>query len=166
MDKQRKWTGWLLITVIVIVAGAALVMTTLADSQPDLGTQTTQPSASPSPSKATETSLPSNDAGTLTANASQIGYAGPVLVRLTLDENGVIQAVDIGGARFQETEGLGGKVREKAFIDGLIGKTPPLTIGEDIDAISGATRSSTAAVEAVNDAAFFIAQMQSASDTN
>lgn len=168
MDKQRKWTGWLLITVIVIIAGVALVMTTLAGSQPDPypGTQASQAPSSLSPSPTPESTMQPEASSILTANASQIGYAGPVLVRLTLDESGAIEALDIGGARFQETESLGGKVREDAFISPFIGKTPPLTLGEDIDAISGATLSSTAAVEAVNDAALFIAQMQSRSDTN
>ena len=93
-----------------------------------------------------------------TANASTIGYGGPVLVRLSLDENGVIESVDIGGARFMETEGVGSRVREKAFMEQFVGKTPPLTLGEDIDAVSGATVSSQAAVDAVNDAAAFLAQ--------
>ena len=93
-----------------------------------------------------------------TANASAIGYGGPVLVRLSLGENGVIEFIDIGGARFMETEGVGSRVREKDFMDQFIGKTPPLTLGEDIDAISGATVSSQAAVDAANDAAAFLAQ--------
>lgn len=93
-----------------------------------------------------------------TANASAIGYGGPVLVRLTLDENGVISWIDVGGARFMETEGIGSRVREKAFMEQFIGKTPPLSLGEDIDAVSGATLSSEAAVRAVNDAAAFLAQ--------
>lgn len=93
-----------------------------------------------------------------TANASVIGYGGPVLVRLTLDENGMIASVDIGGARFMETDGVGSRVREKAFQKQFIGKTPPLALGEEIDAISGATISSKAAVEAVNEAAAFLAQ--------
>lgn len=168
MDKQSQWTRWLPIAVIVIVAGVALVMTTLAGSQtePYPQTQASQPPASTAPSENPGLTVQPASASTLTANASQIGYAGPVLVRLTLSENGSIEALDIGGARFQETEGLGGKVRGEDFIQPFIGKTPPLTLGEDIDAISGATLSSTAAVEAVNDAALFIAQMQSASDTN
>lgn len=93
-----------------------------------------------------------------TANASVIGYGGPVLVRLTLSENGVIEAVDIGGARFAETEGVGSRVREKAFMEQFIGQTPPLALGSGIDAISGATVSSQAAVDAVNEAAAFLAQ--------
>lgn len=91
-----------------------------------------------------------------TANASVIGYAGPVLVRLTLDEQDRIEALEIGWARFLETEGVGSRVREAEFTQRLIGQTPPLTLGEEIDALSGATRSSQAAVDAVNAAYAFL----------
>ena len=93
-----------------------------------------------------------------TANASVIGYGGPVLVRLTMSEDGVIEYADIGGARFQETEGVGSRIREKAFMEQFVGKTPPISLGDGIDAASGATVSSQAAVDAVNAAAAFLAQ--------
>ena len=102
----------------------------------------------------------------MTANASAIGYGGPVLVRLTLDDQGRISAMDVGGARFEETEGVGSRVREESYVQTYIGKTPPLTLGEDVDAVSGATISSRALVQAVNDAAAFLAQNQTAADTN
>ncbi len=89
------------------------------------------------------------------ANASKMGYGGPVLVSLSLDENGKIATLDVGGPTFNETEGLGAKVRESDFVDQFIGKTPPIAM-TDIDAISGATISTTAVVEAVNAAAEFI----------
>jgi len=97
-----------------------------------------------------------------TANASVIGYGGPVLARVTLDEGGAIEALDIGGARFQETEGVGSRVRESAFTEAFIGKKAPFQLGEDIDALSGATVSSQAAVDAVNAAFEFL----TSSDTN
>ncbi len=89
------------------------------------------------------------------ANASKMGYGGPVLVNLSLDENGKIATLDVGGPTFNETEGLGAKVRESDFVAQFIGKTPPISM-TDIDAISGATISTTAVVEAVNAAAEFI----------
>ncbi len=91
-----------------------------------------------------------------TANVSTLGYAGPVLVRLTLDENNAISALDVGGVRFSESEGVGSRVREHAFTDQFIGKTPPLTLGQDVDGVSGATVSSTAVVDAVNEAHAFL----------
>ena len=112
------------------------------------------PSASASPEATQPT--PSPAASDRTANASAIGYAGPVLVRLTLDDSGAISDIDVGGARFLETVGVGSGVREEAFTSQFIGKTPPLTLNQDIDAVSGATLSSQAAVDAVNEAYAFL----------
>lgn len=91
-----------------------------------------------------------------TANASAIGYGGPVLVRLTLDDAGAVYALDVGGARFLETEGLGSRVRDEAFTKQFVGKHPPFALGEGVDAVSGASVSSQAAVNAINDAAAFL----------
>ena len=74
--------------------------------------------------------------------------------------------MDVGGARFSETEGLGSRVKDEAFTQQFIGQTPPLALGEDVDAVSGATVSSRAAVDAVNEAAAFLNQKQEPSDTN
>ena len=52
--------------------------------------------------------------------------------------------------------GVGSGVREEAFTSQFIGKTPPLTLNQDIDAVSGATLSSQAAVDAVNEAYAFL----------
>ncbi|MBE5794007.1 MAG: FMN-binding protein [Clostridiales bacterium] len=93
--------------------------------------------------------------GGRTANASVIGYAGPVLVRLTLDEKGAISDLRIGGERMMETVGVGTRVMEESFTSQFIGKTPPIQAG-DVELLSGATISSTAAVEAVNQAAAFL----------
>jgi len=91
-----------------------------------------------------------------TINASTIGYGGPVLTRVTFDEQGVITGIEIGGVRFQETDGLGSRIREMDFASQFIGKKPPLVLGQDIDSVSGATVSSQAAVDAVNDAQEFL----------
>ena len=168
MDHQRKWTGWLLISVIVLVAGVALVMTTLASpqSEPYPSQQPAEPMAAPTSTPVPQQAQQMQPVSGRTANASVIGYAGPVLVRLTLDDAGAIESLNIGGARFKETEGLGGKVRDEAFVKTLIGKTPPLTQGEDVDGISGATLSSTAAVEAINAAHAFLTEEKSQTDNN
>lgn len=91
-----------------------------------------------------------------TAGASVMGYAGPVLVQIALDEAGTITALQVGKARFLETEGVGSQVKELAFTSQFIGKKPPLALGTDIDAISGATLSSQAVVDAVNAAMAFL----------
>ncbi len=77
------------------------------------------------------------------------GYGGPVKVFLTLDENRSITEITIGDSQFNESPGLGALAREAEFQDQFIGKTIPLTM-DDIDAISGATITSTAVVDAIN----------------
>ena len=71
-------------------------------------------------------------------------------MRLTLEDSGAISAIDVGGARFLETVGVGSGVREEAFTSQFIGKTPPLTLNQDIDAVSGATVSTNGVTDAVN----------------
>lgn len=93
-----------------------------------------------------------------TANASVIGYGGPVLVRLTLDGQNEIAAMEVGGARFEETEGIGSRVKDESFIESFIGLAPPLALNTDVDAIAGATISSQAVMDAVNEAAAFLMQ--------
>ena len=90
------------------------------------------------------------------ANSSVIGYGGPVLVRVRLNADGAIESLAVGEARFAETDGVGGKVKDESFIRQFVGKTPPLELGKDIDGISGATVSSQAVVDAVNQAAEFL----------
>lgn len=163
MSQERKTVSWILIAAIVAVAGTALVVTTLASSTPDpsVPAPTAMQSALPSvlPSAMPQMTSTADD----TANASVIGYGGPVLVRLTLDDKGAITGLKVGGARFSETEGVGSRVKEDAFVQPFIGKTPPLTLGEDIDAIAGASISSQAVVDAVNEAAAFLKEEPSVS---
>ena len=119
-----------------------------------------------SPAPASTVEPETGDPSGMTANASAMGYGGPVLVRLTLDEQGRIAEMDVGGARFAETEGVGSRVREESYAQTFIGLTPPLALGRDVDAVSGATISSQAVVDAVNEAAAFLAQNNGPSDTN
>ena len=78
------------------------------------------------------------------------GFAGPVYVELALDGEGKITEIAIGDDRFSETSGFGAKAREEVFYGQYIGKTGQLTLGQDIDAVSGATITSTAVNDAVN----------------
>lgn len=91
-----------------------------------------------------------------TVSASVLGYAGPVLAQVAMDEARAITALAVGQARFLETDGIGSKVREEVFTGQFLGKKPPLALGTDIDAIAGATVSSQAVVEAVNAAVAFL----------
>ena len=99
-------------------------------------------------------SAPAADAAPVTGavfGASSKGYKGPVWVDVTFDAEGKITSLSVGNEKFQETEGVGTQVKEAFFTDQFIGKQAPLAM-EDIDAISGATVSSNAVVNAINKA--------------
>ncbi len=136
----------------MLILAAAIVLITLAGL---LVNTFKRPSAAPQ-----------QEGSTSTANASVMGYGGPVLVRLTLDAQGRIAALDVGGARFSETEGVGSRIKDESYLQAFLGLRPPLTLGKEIDAISGATVSSRALVDAVNEAAAFLSQNEGAFDTN
>ena len=85
--------------------------------------------------------------------ATAQGFGGPVKVFMTLDENRTITAFSVGDEQFAETEGLGARAKEEAFLNQFIGKTLPVAMG-DIDALTGATITTNAVLEAtgiVND---------------
>ena len=85
-------------------------------------------------------------ADVLTATAK--GFASDVTVNITL-ENGAIAAMTVDASG--ETAGLGQLAMEEEFTSQFIGKSAPLTLGDGIDAISGATITSQAVVDAANE---------------
>ena len=77
--------------------------------------------------------------------------AGIVVIEATLDSEGIIASLDIDAS--SQTPEIGGQVEsDKNFRSRFIGKTLPVTLGEGVDAISGATVSSQAVVDALNNA--------------
>ena len=77
--------------------------------------------------------------------------AGIVVVEATLDEEGKIATLDIDAS--SQTPEIGGLVEtDRNFISRFIGQTLPVSLGEDVDAVSGATISSQAVVDALNNA--------------
>ena len=77
--------------------------------------------------------------------------AGIVVVEATLDEEGKIATLDIDAS--SQTPEIGGQVEtDRNFISRFIGQTLPVSLGEDVDAVSGATISSQAVVDALNNA--------------
>ena len=90
------------------------------------------------------------------ANASLSGSAegwsgAAVSVSVQLDDACRISELIIDAST--QTEEFGGRVQsEPEFAEQFIGKTLPVTLGQDVDALSGATVSSTAVVEALNSA--------------
>ncbi len=77
------------------------------------------------------------------------GFQSDVRVQLTLDANGAVSGLAIDSAN--ETANFGTRCMEDAaFISQFVGKTAPFTVGENIDALAGATVTSKAVTEAVN----------------
>ncbi len=83
---------------------------------------------------------------------SKDGFAGPVAVAVKFAaDNATIEAIKIGDDKFSETDGLGGEALKPEFAAQFIGKKAPLTL-KDIDVIAGATITSEAVVDAINEA--------------
>ena len=93
--------------------------------------------------------LPAAEDGTKTGAAA--GFHGTITAVVTLNEDGTIATLSVDTSC--EHQDFGAKVgADEAFIAQFIGKTGPFTLGEGIDAVTGATGSSASAVEAINDA--------------
>ena len=82
-------------------------------------------------------------------SATEKGFAGDVTATIEFNADNTIKALTIDTP--DETEGLGKRCSEEDFTSQFIGKTGPFTYGEDgIEAVSGATFTSTAAINAIN----------------
>lgn len=75
------------------------------------------------------------------------GYGGEVSTLIALDKDGTYKGLEITDCS-SETKGIGDKVKDPSFIESVVGKN----IGDPIDTISGATYSSSAVVEGINEA--------------
>lgn len=80
------------------------------------------------------------------------GYRSPIRVLVAVDADGVILGVSVTAQN--ETAGLGDVVTEPDFLERFSGKSgaDPLTIGQDIDNVSGATWSAEGVAAAVRQA--------------
>ena len=98
-------------------------------------------------------SMPEEEEGeVVTAVGEAKGFTSTVTVTATLDSEGKITAITIDANG--ETPGFGQRTMEdEDFQNQFIGKTGPFTLGENVDALTGATITSTAVVEALNNAA-------------
>ena len=74
-----------------------------------------------------------------------------MIVTAVLDNDGTILSLEIDAS--SQTPELGGLTQtDPAFAQPFVGKKLPLTLGKDIDAVSGATMTSQAVVDALNHA--------------
>lgn len=76
------------------------------------------------------------------------GFAGDVIVLVFRDDTGAIAHLQVKAP--WETRDFGSRCTEEAFTSQFIGKTGPFTLGINVDAVSGATITSRAVVNALN----------------
>ena len=108
---------------------------------------TYQPAAVSEASGPEESRVPG---GELAGSAEGFG-GGIVYVSVTLDDRSAIASIEIDAG--SQTPEYGGRAAEdEAFLNQFIGKTLPLETGKDVDALSGATVTSEAVVQALNTA--------------
>ena len=76
------------------------------------------------------------------------GFGGDISMTVGFEPDGKILGVSI--VSLSETPGLGSRVQEAAYLDQYKGQSGTLALGEDVDAIAGATVSSRAVLIGVN----------------
>jgi len=77
------------------------------------------------------------------AQATVKGYGGEIEVIMGVDTAGVITGVSVGGPNFSETMGLGAKVRNEDFTSQFIGQKGPITLGGQATATGDETTNAT-----------------------
>lgn len=82
------------------------------------------------------------------------GYASELVLWVGVRDDGTVTGVQI--RQMAETRGLGADARRAEFLDQFAGKSGELSIGREIDAVSGATVTSKAVVRSVNAAIGFV----------
>jgi len=172
--KNRIW-AWVVLGIITVVAGLGLALTNEVTKGP------IQQQAIAAEEKAKQLVMPEaasfvaleledenqlfearNDQGEVigyVGKAESKGYAGLIEVVAGVREDGTITGINVGGASFAETPGLGSKAREEGFTAQFAGKTSPVRLGDaskdnEVDAITAATRTSNAVLGAVNAVAY------------
>lgn len=88
--------------------------------------------------------------------AVEKGYGGLVEIIVGVQADGTISGINVGGAAFAETPGLGAKAKDAAFTDQFTGKRSPVRIGKpaaadnEVDAITASTITTNAVIRGVN----------------
>jgi RnfABCDGE-type electron transport complex G subunit len=92
------------------------------------------------------------------ATVQQQGYDGTITYNLALDEDGVIVGVRV--VSHSETPGIGDVITTDDFQNQFIGKSfeDPLTAGDDVDIVSGATISTSAMVNSIRNISGVVAE--------
>lgn len=175
---MNKLSAWLVLCVITVTAGLLLATTneltkdTIA-SQAEQTAQRARMSVLPGAEALDEQTLSDGSAldalyvgraGNQTvgyvAQLTIKGFGGQIELIVGADADGSVTGVNVGGADFKETAGLGAKAKDAAFTSQFIGKSAPITAkkagetasGDSIDAITAATVTSRAVTSGVNTA--------------
>lgn len=107
-----------------------------------------------------------SDGGYVLTSSSFNGYGGEIKIAMGVDQNGVITGVTI--LSMSETPGLGAKCTEESFYGQFTGikadnvkysKTGK-SASDEIDAISGATKTTQAVTDAVNAGLWFVRSLK------
>lgn len=89
-----------------------------------------------------------------TGKTTVTGFGGPIELTVGVDDNGTITGVNVGGAGFAETAGLGAKTKDAAFTSQFTGGDASVALTKDggtIDAVTSATISSAAVTDGVRE---------------
>lgn len=168
--KKKNNKGWLVLTVITIVAALGLAVTNALTE--DVIAQRFLEAAQearqvliPSAESFVEDKLPedslldslfvANTGNKVIGYIAQYtvnGFGGPIEIMVASDTNGKLYGISTGGADFSETAGLGSKVKSPEFTSQYAKKIAPLVLNQDVDQVSGATISSNAVNNGVNEA--------------
>ena len=97
-------------------------------------------------------SVKQEESASSAGSVTEQGFGGDVTVSVEMNEDGTVKTLIIDTPN--ETDGLGKRASEAEFTEQFIGKSAPFAFGENgIEALSGATITSTAALTAINKAA-------------
>lgn len=171
---KREFPAWIVLGIIVLVATAALMGTNFltadtieqqslakADAarrgvMPDAEEFVTLPLAEGAAVDDCYEAVAGGETVGYTSQVTVKGYGGPVEIIVGVDMNGAVTSISVGGSDFSETAGVGDRVKGEEFRSQFEGVTAPVTIGGNIDAITGATISSTAVTRGVDTAVSYI----------
>ncbi|MBQ7335580.1 MAG: FMN-binding protein [Clostridia bacterium] len=82
------------------------------------------------------------------AEVASAGFGGDIEMMIGYQSDGSILGVEF--ISHSETPGLGSKAGQPAYLEQYVGQSGVLTLGTDVDAVSGATVSSRAVLAGVN----------------
>lgn len=97
-----------------------------------------------------------SDDGRYCVECSGKGFKGTVTLYINFEADGTINSLYVDTETFAETQDIGTRVLEEDFLAQFIGASSSVSFGDGIDAVSSATYSSKAVLEAVNKALSFV----------